>query len=56
MDQPTVLRTAKFGGFVKEDVLAYVDALNAKIYSLEEEVAELKQQLKACKNESSDKK
>lgn len=37
MDQPTVLRTARMGGFVKEDVLAYVDELNSKIYALEEE-------------------
>ena len=39
MDSPTVLRTARFGGFVKEDVLAHVDALNAKIFALEEKLA-----------------
>ena len=37
MDQPSVLRTARMGGFVKEDVLKYIDELNSKIYSLEEE-------------------
>lgn len=36
-DQPTVLRTARMGGFVKEDVLAYLDELQSKIYALEEE-------------------
>ena len=30
MDEPVVLRTAKVGGFVKEDVLQYVDELNSK--------------------------
>ncbi len=43
MDQPTVLRTAKVGGFVKEDVLTYVDELNSKIYSLEEEVKQMQE-------------
>ena len=38
MDSPTILRTARFGGFVKEDVLAHVDTLNAKIYELEEKL------------------
>ncbi len=37
MDQPSVLRTARMGGFVKEDVLKYIDELNSKIYALEEE-------------------
>lgn len=46
MDQPTVLRTTKIGnGFIKEDVLAYVDELNSKIYALEEECNDLKQKL-----------
>ena len=43
MDQPNVLRTTKIGGgFVKEDVLAYVDELNSQIYALQEERDELK--------------
>ncbi|MBO5103631.1 MAG: hypothetical protein J6B74_01015, partial [Ruminococcus sp.] len=38
MDEPTVLRTTKIGGgFVKEDVLTYLDELNSKILSLQEE-------------------
>lgn len=38
MDEPTVLRTTKIGGgFVKEDVLQYLDELNSKILSLQEE-------------------
>lgn len=46
MDQPTVLRTTKIGnGFIKEDVLAYVDELNSKIYALEEECSDLKEKL-----------
>lgn len=41
MEQPTVLRTTKIGGgFVKEDVLTYLDELNSKIESLEKELAE----------------
>ena len=43
MDQPNVLRNTKIGGgFVKEDVLAYVDELNSQIYALQEERDELK--------------
>ena len=43
MDQPNVLRTTKIGGgFVKEDVLAYVDELNSQIYALQEQVDEMK--------------
>lgn len=38
MDEPTVLRTARVGGFVKEDVMTYLDELNSKIVSLEEEL------------------
>lgn len=45
MDQPTVLRTAKVGGFVKEDVLTYVDELNSKIYALDEELKEARDQM-----------
>lgn len=44
MDQPTVLRTARMGGFVKEDVLAYVDELNTEIYSLKEELEKAQKQ------------
>ena len=39
MDEPTVLRTTKIGGgFVKEDVMTYLDELNSKIVGLEEEL------------------
>ena len=38
MEEPTVLRTARMGGFVKEDVMTYLDELNSKIISLEEEL------------------
>ncbi|MBO6116057.1 MAG: hypothetical protein J6P14_02755 [Ruminococcus sp.] len=39
MDEPTVLRTTKIGGgFVKEDVLTYLDELNSKISGLEDEL------------------
>ena len=47
MDQPSVLRTARMGGFVKEDVLKYIDELNSKIYALEEERDEWKEKA-AC--------
>ena len=40
MEQPMVLRTAKVGGFVKEDVLAYIDEQNSKIYALQDELKE----------------
>ena len=41
MDEPTVLRTTKIGGgFVKEDVLTYLDELNSKIEGLEAELKE----------------
>ena len=42
MDQPMLLlRPTKIGGgFVKEDVLAYVDELNSKIVALENELKE----------------
>ena len=46
MDQPNVLRTTKIGGgFVKEDVLAYVDELNTQIYNLQEERDDLAKKL-----------
>ena len=39
MDEPTVLRTTKIGGgFVKEDVLTYLDELNSKISGLEDDL------------------
>ena len=48
MDQPNVLRTTKIGGgFVKEDVLAYVDELNSQIYTLQEERDELAKKIAA---------
>lgn len=44
MDEPTVLRTTKIGGgFVKEDVLTYLDELNTKISNLEEELKAAKE-------------
>ena len=44
MDEPTVLRETKIGqkGFIKEDVITYLDELNSKIVALED-------QLKAAK-------
>ena len=45
LEQQIVLRTARMGGFVKEDVLAYVDELNSKIYALEEEKSALQKKL-----------
>ena len=43
MQEPTVLRTTKIGGgFVKEDVMQYLDELNSKIVGLEEELAKAK--------------
>lgn len=40
MQEPTVLRETKIGqkGFIKEDVMQYLDELNSKIVSLEEEL------------------
>lgn len=38
MKNSTILRTAKVGGFNKEDVLTYVDELNSKIDSLKGEL------------------
>ena len=42
---PTVLRETKIGqkGFVKEDVITYLDELNSKIVALEEENKALKE-------------
>lgn len=43
MDQTNYLRTTKIGGgFVKEDVLSYVDELNSQIFALQEERDEWK--------------
>ncbi len=36
------LKTVNFGGFDKKDVLAYVDELNTKIYTLQAELDEKK--------------
>jgi cell division septum initiation protein DivIVA len=41
------LKTVNFGGFDKKDVLAYVDELNTKIYTLEAELDEKKKLLEA---------
>ncbi len=42
MDQPNVLRTTKIGnGFVKEDVLQYIDSLNSENLALQEQLKEL---------------
>ncbi|MBR1724088.1 MAG: hypothetical protein IJ723_03610 [Ruminococcus sp.] len=37
------LRTVRMGGFDKQDVLAYVDDLNSKIYNLENKVKDLEE-------------
>lgn len=42
MDGTGFLKTVNFGGFDKKDVLAYVDQLNTKIYTLENELEEKK--------------
>lgn len=47
MDGTGFLKTVSFGGFDKKDVLAYVDELNTKIYTLEAELDEKKPCLKA---------
>lgn len=40
MDNSGFLKSVSFGGFDKKDVLAYVDDLNTKIYTLEAELEE----------------
>ncbi|MEG0615446.1 MAG: hypothetical protein RR540_06785, partial [Oscillospiraceae bacterium] len=40
MENSGFLKSVSFGGFDKKDVLAYVDDLNTKIYTLEAEVEE----------------
>ena len=42
------LKTVSFGGFDKKDVLAYVDELNTKIYTLEAELDEKKALLESA--------
>lgn len=42
MDSSGFLRSVSFGGFDKKDVLAYVDDLNTKIYTLESELEDAK--------------
>ncbi|MGN0665876.1 MAG: hypothetical protein ACI4KF_05060 [Huintestinicola sp.] len=42
MDGSGFLKTVNFGGFDKKDVLNYVDQLNTKIYTLENELEEKK--------------
>lgn len=42
MAETGFLKTVSFGGFDKKDVLAYVDELNTKIYTLEAELDEKK--------------
>ena len=42
MDGTGFLKTVNFGGFDKKDVIAYVDQLNTKIYTLENELEEKK--------------
>lgn len=42
MEGTGFLKTVNFGGFDKKDVLAYVDELNTKIYTLEAELDEKK--------------
>lgn len=44
MDEPIILRTTKIGnGYVKEDVMQYLDELNTKIEKLEKELADAQQ-------------
>ena len=48
--QKTVMRTTPVGnGFVKEDVLKFIDELNTKLFSLEEENSDLRKELKSAK-------
>lgn len=43
MDQPTILRTTKIGGgFVKEDVIDYIDELNSKMEAMQKELDDAK--------------
>ena len=49
------LKTVNFGGFDKKDVLAYVDQLNTKIYTLENELEEKKALLENSRGNMEDK-
>lgn len=49
------LKTVNFGGFDKKDVLAYVDQLNTKIYTLENELEEKKALLESSGGNMEDK-
>lgn len=51
MDGTGFLKTVSFGGFDKKDVLAYVDELNTKIYTLEAELDEKKALLESSGGE-----
>lgn len=51
MDGTGFLKTVNFGGFDKKDVLAYVDELNTKIYTLEAELDEKKALLESSGGE-----
>ncbi|MDE6521073.1 MAG: hypothetical protein K2K91_11580 [Ruminococcus sp.] len=43
MEQPTILRTTKIGGgFVKEDVIDYIDELNSKMEAMQKELDDAK--------------
>ena len=51
MEGTGFLKTVSFGGFDKKDVLAYVDELNTKIYTLEAELDEKKALLESSGGE-----
>lgn len=53
MEEPTVLRETKIGqkGFVKEDVMTFLDELNSKIVSLEDELKQAQDAAPADPNE-----
>ena len=46
------LKTVRVGGFDKQDVLAYVDELNSKIYKLEGQVKDLTETNERLENEA----
>lgn len=58
MKDSVILRTARVGGFNKEDVLTYVDELNSKIDMLKSELENLQNltlmNLKATKKKLND--
>ena len=45
MTEPIAFRAVKFGGFCKEDVLAYINKLNARNAELEEQIKSLQEKL-----------